>query len=742
MSKLFAFNPRSWASWRPFGLGETKPHHYMEMVRVAWQNRDNLPYAWRILTQGVCDGCALGTSGLKDFTMTDVHLCVVRLNLLRLNTMGALDISQLADVRKLATLRSADLRALGRLPYPMLRRKGEPGFRRVSWDEALNLAAERLGATDPRRMAFYLTSRGTTNEIYYVAQKVARFLGTNNVDNAARICHSPSTVALNEAIGVGASTVSYSDWIGSDLVVLIGSNLANNQPVATKYLYEAKQAGTEIAVINPYQEPGLTRYWVPSVPESALFGTKLLDHFFQVAHGGDLAFLNGTLKHLIEQGWVNQAYIDAHTSGWPELQASLATQSWEQLEAASGSSRTEMLRFAQLLAAKQKVVLIWSMGITQHVCGVENVHAIVNLALARGYIGHAKSGLVPIRGHSGVQGGGEMGAMPGSLPGHGSVNRENAARLGALWGFPVPDWKGLDATEMIEAAHEGALDLLYCSGGNFLEVLPEPDYVQEALQRVPLRIHQDIVLSSQMLVEPAEAVLLLPAQTRYEQRGGCTETSTERRVYFSPEVRGPRIGEARSEWEIFMELAARVRPADAQQIQFRDAHAIREEIARTIPSYRGIEQLRKAGDAFQWGGPRLCEGGAFPTPDGKGHFRALTATDEPLGPGQFKLSTRRGKQFNSIVQGQKDALTGADREIVLMAQADISALGLQEGERVRLVSSVGTMEARVQAAPILQRHVQVFWPEGNVLVPRGRRAKSGVPDYNALVTIERLGEHP
>jgi predicted molibdopterin-dependent oxidoreductase YjgC len=378
------------------------------------------------------------------------------------------------------------------------------------------------------------------------------------------------------------------------------------------------------------------------------------------------------------------------------------------------------------------------MGITQHVCGVENVRAIVNLALAGGYVGHAKSGLVPIRGHSGVQGGGEMGAYPSGLPGLGPISAESAAELSAIWGFRVPGWKGLDATQMIDAAHAGMLDVLYSSGGNFLEVLPEPEYVHKALEAIPLRIHQDIVLSSQMFVEPAGEVLLLPAQTRYEQRGGCTETSTERRVYFSPEVRGPRVGEARSEWEIFMQLAERVRPADAAAIHFAGAQAVRDDIARTIPMYRGIEGLRKAGDAFQWGGPRLCEGGDFPTPDGRGHFTPLDLPQAELPAGQFKLSTRRGKQFNSIVQGQKDSLTGARREIVLMAAADVTALGLHDGDRVRLCSDVGAMEGAVQVAPIMARHIQVFWPEGNVLVPRSRLAASGVPDYNAFVTVEKV----
>lgn len=214
----------------------------------------------RILRKGVCDGCALGTSGLRDFTMDGVHLCMVRLDLMRLNTMPALDVSHLEDADKLARMSAAELRELGRLPYPMIRRKGARGFTRVSWDEVVELIAARFSQTRPDRLAFYLTSRGLTNETYYVAQKTARFLGTNNVDNSSRICHAPSTVALKQSLGVPASTCSYRDWIGTDLLILFGSNTPNNQPVTTKYIYQAKQLGTRVVVINPYREPGLERY--------------------------------------------------------------------------------------------------------------------------------------------------------------------------------------------------------------------------------------------------------------------------------------------------------------------------------------------------------------------------------------------------------------------------------------------------------------------------------------------------
>src|SRR5215831_5719501 len=218
------------------------------MARVAWKNRDQLPFAWRILSQGVCDGCALGTTGLRDFTMDGVHLCMVRLDLLRLNTAPALDMKMFGDAGRLSRLTAAELRELGRLPYPMVRHRGDKGFTRVTWEDALGLIAKRISQSDPARLAFYLTSRGLTNETYYVAQKAARFLGTNSVDNSSRLCHAPSTIGLKQALGVAASTCSYRDWIGSDLLVMFGSNTPNNQPVTTKYIYLAKKEGTRVVV--------------------------------------------------------------------------------------------------------------------------------------------------------------------------------------------------------------------------------------------------------------------------------------------------------------------------------------------------------------------------------------------------------------------------------------------------------------------------------------------------------------
>jgi molybdopterin-dependent oxidoreductase alpha subunit len=725
----------------PFGLGRTKPKHFRDLARVAWANRDNPGYAWQVLRRGVCDGCALGTAGLRDWTIDGVHLCMTRLNLLRLNTMPALDPARLADVEALRGADNVALRQLGRLPVPLLREHGDRGFRRITWDEAYARIAARIRASEPRRLAFFLTSRALTNEVYYVAQKVARFLGTNNIDNAARLCHSPSTGAMKRALGVAASTCSYRDWWGTDLIVFFGSNPANDQPVAMKYLHEAKRHGTRVVLVNPLCEPGMQRYWVPSTPASALFGTGVADYWFPVAQRGDIAFLGGVIKILIERGWVDRDFVDRHTTGFAELAAAVAAFAWPALERQAGLPRASMEELAALFRDARTAVLVWSMGITQHARGGEAVQMIVNLGLLRGYVGRERCGLMPIRGHSGVQGGAEMGAYATALPGGVPITAEAARALSQAYGFPVPEAPGLTAPEMIEAAGRGELDLLYSLGGNLLRTLPDPAYVADALARLPMRVHQDIIVTDQMLLPPAGddgQVLLLPAKTRYEQDGGGTQTSTERRVMFSPEL--PRtVGEARAEWRILRELALAVDPRRAALLGCEGGRAIREEIARVVPLYRGIERLQAAGESFQYGGPHLALGGHFPTADGRARLIPVPLPAEARPPGAFVASSRRGKQFNTLIYAEVDPLTGAPRDAVFMHPDDAAALHLRGGDAIALVNDHGRFQGRVHLAPIARGNLQVHWPESNTLLARGVVDPiGGVPEYLAEVRVERL----
>src|SRR5699024_7957846 len=576
---------------------------------------------------------ALGVSGLQDQTLNGPHMCTTRFNVLRLNTAPPIDPEFLhQDIDELRKYSSRELREKGRIPYPMIRRKGERRFTRISWDEAMDQIAGKMRELDPKQYAFYLTSRGITNESYYVAAKTARYLGTNHIDNASRICHSPSKSALMRSIGVGASTCNYQDWLGTDVLVFWGSVASNASPVSTKYMMEAKKRGTKIIVINPYREPALEDYWIPSVTESALFGTKIADDFYEVNIGGDIALMHGIMTHWFEMeefqegSAINHDFIKEHVNNYDELMENVKSQDWDELVESSGISKSDIIELSETLAKAKTGVMVWALGLTMHSHATDNISQVANVALLRGWVGKKHCGLMPLRGHSSVQGSGEMGADPFSLPG-GRFDDENVERIEKLWGFDLPNWPGDTVGVTIENAmldedNERKLKLYYMSGGNFLETMPDPDFVEQALSNLDIRVHQDIILNTSTLVDAKEAVIVLPAKTRYEQDGGGLSTSTERMVYFSPEIEGNRnrIEEARSEWQIYVDLAKRVKPEDSHLIDFKTGQDIRNEIAKGNPVYDGVQHLTKAGDVYQYGGAWLCEGGVCPTPDGRANL--------------------------------------------------------------------------------------------------------------------------
>jgi predicted molibdopterin-dependent oxidoreductase YjgC len=344
---------------------------------------------------------------------------------------------------------------------------------------------------------------------------------------------------------------------------------------------------------------------------------------------------------------------------------------------------------------------------------------------------------MPIRGHSGVQGGGECGVDPDKYPGGFEVrNEDDRRRFEALWGAPLPAWKGHRTLQMLEAAHQGEMDFLYSLGGNLLETMPDRDYMNRALTRVRLRIHQDIVLNTSSLLD-GDAVLLLPAQTRYETPGGGTSTSTERRIRFSPEIPGPRIAAARPEWEIPVRVAVAARPDLGRRLAWKGAADIRREMAAAMPLYAGIENLERENQSVQWGGERLFTDGFTRMPEGRARFTVVPLPEIVIPDGRFLLSTRRGKQFNSMAYGQRDFLTGSsDRRDVLVHPEDARRLGIGDGQEILLRSETGEWKGIARFGPMKERHLQGHWPEVNILISRRFDPVSGAPDYNALVTLE------
>ena len=304
-----------------------------------------------------------------------------------------------------------------------------------------------------------------------------------------------------------------------------------------------------------------------------------------------------------------------------------------------------------------------------------------------------------------------------------------------MWDFEPPSWEGLSATHMILAAERGEIDALWQSGGNFKHTLPEPEMVARALGKIKLRIHQDIVVNPTMLVDPAETVVVLPSRTRYEQRGGGTETSTERRIIYSPEIPGPRIPETLDEWEIPVLVARAMNPGRANtSFAWQDTQDIRNEIDRVCPTYRGNRKTpKKRRQRAVWRAPPA--GGSLLDSRRQGAFhRGGTAgresTERPI---PAVHPPRQAVQQHH--RADVDPLTGAHRDDVLMATEDAARLGLQTGDAITLRNELGQFRGRVRVDRIKPGCLQAHWPEANVLIPAGRLDASGIPDYNATVDL-------
>lgn len=737
----------------PFGLlHPRKPRHFREVLKVIADNAAQLPDAWRVLN-GPCNGCAVQTDGLRDEVMPDSpHFCLTRLGLIEETLRQPFDPSAFSNVPALRHLRNEDIEHMGRIPVPLLWRRGRPGYEPLDFAEGCALAGEWIRRFHGDGCGFFTTSKGINNEEYFAFQQFARVVGrTNNVDSCARQCHAASVSALKAKLGVGAMSGSLRDFIEADVLVLAGTNLANNQPLIMRYIDHGKRTRGGrpfVIVINPYREPGLERYWVPSSPASALFGTKICDLFIRIRVGGDVAFYNGVAKCILEDGLLGERhhrFIAERTCGFDDFAASIRQQPFEMLCAQSGTSREEMREVARVLACCENATFAWGMGLTQHATGTGNVKALVNLALLLGQFGRPGAGVAPLRGQSSVQSAGECGVAPNIFPGGDPVDTAAAAALGAAWGAPVPDQPGMATGPMLEAVHRGEIGLLFLLGGNLLDTMPGRPFVRETLSRLPFRIRLDVMMNSECLVEPGEATLILPVRNWYEWDSVYTTTSTDRTIRaFGPSIR-PRCPGVDESWRVLRRIAEAVLGADARGFAYGSTDEIRREMNRAIWMYRGIASLTEPHDRMQWGGETLHRDGFERMPDGRARFSIVQPRVCESPPGVFLASTRRGwGQWNSQHRrhAEHDHITGAeDHRDVLINPADASRLGLGAGRAVRLLAEHGAAldgYCRPDDA-VGPGHVQLFWPVANDLIPHGvYDGPSGEPDYNVRVRIEAV----
>jgi molybdopterin-dependent oxidoreductase alpha subunit len=637
----------------------------------------------------------------------------------------------LSDLRELS---GREMEQLGRLGMPVWKARRDDRYRVIDWDEAMAIAADRFRAAKPARTFFYSSGR-SSNEAGFLLQLLARVYGTNNVNNCSFYCHQATSVALAGTIGTGTSTVELEDLTRCDAIVVIGANPASNHPRFIHKLKGCRDRGGQVIVINPAKEPGLVKFALPKDPLSMLSGgSEIASDWLQPKIGGDIALFKGLAKALIERGAAARDFIAAHTEGFAAFEADVAAAEWNAIESGSGVARGEIERVAGKLAASKAVVFAWGMGMTHHTHGVENVEYIANLALLLGMVGRPHAGLLPLRGHSNVQGIGTIGVKP-------VLGEDVLARMEAALGVSLPRSEGMDTMACMQAADRGEMDAALIMGGNLYAANPDSVWAEAALEKIGFKLFLTTTLNRGHVHGVSEGEsLVLPVTARDEEWEPTTQESMFNYVRLS-DGGVTRLETVRPESVILSDLGARIAPDRGVDFKAFGRHTrLREAIASIVPGMEKLADIDVAKREFHIRN-RLMHAPEFHTASGKAAF-VVRATPGARGDAPFMLSTVRSEgQFNSIIYEEKDSYRGtATRWCVMMNADDMRDMGISEGGRVRMRSARGEMEGLLVYAFGLSRgDVMAYYPEANVLTSVEVDPRSRTPAFKATpVWIEMM----
>ena len=629
-------------------------------------------------------------------------------------------------ISTMATFSSAKFESLGRLSFPIVAEPDDDRFRRVSWNDALDRTSTALSGAPPERTFFYASGR-SSNEAAYLFQLIARAYGTNNIHNCSYYCHAASGVALSRVYGSGTASLTLEDLDHADLAIVAGANPPSNHPRLMTKLVALRRRGGKVIVVNPLRELGLERFRVPSDWRSMLFGSKIADLYVQPHIGGDTPWFKAVLKSLLESESLDYSFIERASSGWEDLAEDLASASWNELVAEAGVSRYEVDRAAAMIAGAERGVCMWAMGITHHRNGVDNVLALSNIALARGWLGRPGAGLLPIRGHSNVQGVGSCGVTPG-------LKRAFGERMEQLYGFKLPEAAGQDTYSSMLAAHKGDIDACVLLGGNLFASNPDRAWASVALRRVGLSCSIATKLNEGHVLGRGRTAVILPALARDEEEQATTQESMFNYVRISEGGASWPQGELRSEVAIIAALAERMLPAAGVNWRMMRSHRhLREEMARVVPGYRGLARVDDERREFQIDGRTFREP-RFATDDGKARFFVTDMPHTHTDSGEFRLMTLRSEgQFNTVVYDEEDLYRGnTRRDVVMLSAEDADRLGLDEGAPVVVESEAGAMVVRAAIVDIRAGNLAMYYPEANVLVPRTIDPASKTPAFKGV----------
>ncbi|MEM9058276.1 MAG: molybdopterin-dependent oxidoreductase, partial [Pseudomonadota bacterium] len=484
-----------------------------------------------------------------------------------------------------AELSPRELESLGRLAHPLYKPAGGDRYRTLDWNEALARAARRLAGTEPARTFFYSSGR-SSNEAGFDFQLIARAYGTNNVNNCSYYCHQATSVALGATIGTGTSTVELADLDRCDLLFVIGANPASNHPRFIHRLMACRERGGEVIVINPAREAGLRRFAAPKSARSLLLGgTEIASDWLQPRVGEDVTLFKGIAKALLDGDAVEHDFIDAHTEGFAPFADDVRALAWADIETRCGVARAAIERVATRYARAGSTVFAWGMGMTHHVHGVDNVEYIANLALLRGMIGRPGAGLLPLRGHSNVQGIGTIGVKP-------VLTDDVFNALEEHFAIELPRTSGWDTMAAMQAADAGKVDVAVLMGGNLLSANPRVRWAKAALNRIGTRVCLTTTLNASHVhgVRGSE-MLVLPVAARDEEWEPTTQESMFNFVRLS-DGQITRHANVRPEVSILCDVAERLLPGSPIDFSAYRSHArVREAIAATVPGMAELASM-------------------------------------------------------------------------------------------------------------------------------------------------------
>jgi molybdopterin-dependent oxidoreductase alpha subunit len=657
------------------------------------------------------------------------------------------------SIEQLRALDDHQLEWHGRLSEPMYLAPGATHYTPIDWDDALRLLADRLKALpDPNRAVFYTSGRAS-NEAAFVYQLLARRLGTNNLPDCSNMCHESSGAALSQTIGIGKGVVTLEDIERSaDLIIIAGQNPGTNHPRMLTALERAKRRGARVIAVNPLPEAGFTRFRNPQTPRGLLGpGTQIADRLLPVRVNGDLALFSGLNKVLLESeeaapGTVlDREFLDRYCDGLEAAELHWKSLDWRRIESLSGLTRQQIELAADDVISARSVIVCWAMGLTQHPNSVATIREIVNFLLLRGNIGRPGAGPAPIRGHSNVQGDRTVGIwekMPDTF-------------LDALrdeFTFEPPREHGMDTVDSIRAMRDGKVDVFVALGGNFAVATPDTAVTEAAMENCALTAHIATKLNRSHLHHGREA-LLLPCLGRSErdiQAGGEQFVTVEDSMSIVHASRGrllPPSNLVRSEVAIVTGLGEAMFGDEFDWRAMREDYSvIRGHIERVVPGFHAYNDRVQQPGGFVLPRPPH-DSREFKTETGKARLTVneLSATEVPDGC-LLLQSLRSHDQFNTTVYGYDDRYRGihGGRRVVFVNPADLRSLGLEDGDKVDLISVWKDGERRANgfravAYPTAKGCVATYFPEANVLVPLDAVAEtSNTPASKSVpVRLER-----